>query len=60
MNLQVLKEAEDELNEAIAYYEEIEPGLGALSKKRPSQHSNGFAVILNYLAYDPKGIGGSI
>jgi hypothetical protein len=33
MNLQVLKEAEDELNEAVAYYEEIEPGLGSALKE---------------------------
>lgn len=28
MRIEVLQEAEDELSEAIAYYEEIEPGLG--------------------------------
>lgn len=33
MNLQVLKDAEDELNEAVAYYEEIEPGLGSALKE---------------------------
>jgi plasmid stabilization system protein ParE len=33
MNLKVLREAEDELNEAIAYYEEKEPGLGRRLKE---------------------------
>jgi hypothetical protein len=33
MNLHVLKVAEDELNEAVAYYEEIEPGLGSALKE---------------------------
>lgn len=28
MRIEILQEAEDELSEAIAYYEEVEPGLG--------------------------------
>jgi hypothetical protein len=30
VKIEILHEAEEELNEAIAYYEEIEPGLAAL------------------------------
>ena len=33
MNLEVLQEAEAELNEAVAHYEEIEPGLGLRLKE---------------------------
>lgn len=33
MNLQILREAEAELNEAIAHYEAIEPGLGLRLKE---------------------------
>ncbi len=33
MKLEILDEARDELNEAVAYYEEIEPGLGIRLKE---------------------------
>ena len=33
MNIQILQEAEDELNEAVAYYEQIEMGLGIRLKE---------------------------
>ena len=33
MNLRILQEAENELNEAVADYEEIEPGLGIRLKE---------------------------
>ena len=33
MNIEILREAEDELNAAVAYYEEIEPGLGIRLKE---------------------------
>jgi toxin ParE1/3/4 len=33
MKFQVLKDAEDELTEAVEYYEEIEPGLGIALKE---------------------------
>lgn len=33
MKLAFLREAEDEVNQAIAYYEEIEPGLGIRLKE---------------------------
>lgn len=33
MNLQILNEAEEELNEAVAYYEGIEPDLGTRLKE---------------------------
>lgn len=33
MKLEILEEAEDELNEAVAYYQEIEPGLGLRLKE---------------------------
>jgi plasmid stabilization system protein ParE len=33
MKIEILHEAEEELNEAIAYYEEIEPGLGVRLKE---------------------------
>ena len=32
MKIEILHEAEEELNEAIGYYEEIEPGLGVRLK----------------------------
>ena len=32
MRIEILREAEDELSEAVAYYEEIEPGLGVRLK----------------------------
>ena len=33
MNTEILQAAEEELNEAIAYYEEVEPGLGRRLKE---------------------------
>jgi len=33
MKLEILEEAENELNEAVAYYQEIEPGLGIRLKE---------------------------
>jgi toxin ParE1/3/4 len=33
MNLEILEEAENELNEAVAYYQDIEPGLGIRLKE---------------------------
>jgi plasmid stabilization system protein ParE len=33
VNLQIIQEAQDELNEAIAYYEEIQTGLGVRLKE---------------------------
>ena len=32
MRIEILREAEDELSEAVAYYEEKEPGLGVRLK----------------------------
>jgi hypothetical protein len=34
VNVEVLREAEEELNASIAYYEEIEPGLGIRLKEQ--------------------------
>lgn len=34
MKLEILKQAESELNEAISHYEEIEPGLGIHLKEK--------------------------
>jgi hypothetical protein len=33
MTVQILQEAEDELNEAVAYYEDLETGLGQRLKE---------------------------
>jgi len=33
MNIEILREAEEELREAIAYYEKVEPGLGIRLKE---------------------------
>ena len=33
MKLEILEAAENELNEAVAYYQEIEPGLGVRLKE---------------------------
>ena len=47
MNVQVLQEAEDELNASVAYYEDIEAGLGVRLKEEAR-------AVIRWIGENPK------
>ncbi len=47
MNVEVLKEAEDELNAAVAFYEDAEPGLGIRLKDEAR-------AVIQWIAKNPE------
>jgi hypothetical protein len=60
VRIEILEDAERELDEAIAYYEKIEPGLGIRLKAEARGLSNGFFSTRNCRGPEPKDIAGSI
>ena len=53
MNFEILEAAEDEWNEAVAYYEAIEPGLGIRLKDEVQRVTAGSVKIRRFRAYGP-------
>lgn len=57
MNLAVLTEAQEELDASIAYYEDIEPGLGVRLKEEVRAALQWIAVNPEVPRVRPKGFG---
>ena len=55
MNLHILKEAENELSEAIQYYEDITPGLGVRLKNQVKQKLHWIGGNYDMPCIRPKG-----
>jgi hypothetical protein len=55
MRIEILQEAEDELNEAISYYEEREPGLGVRLKEETRNALNWIRAHSDAPRLRPKG-----
>jgi plasmid stabilization system protein ParE len=47
MKIEILHEAEEELNEAVSYYEEIEPGLGVRLKEE-------VRAVIQWIGHNPE------
>ena len=58
MKIEILHEAEEELSEAVAYYEGIESGLGVRLKEEVRMVIHWIATILKFHAFAQRDTGG--